>query len=223
MFGWTLGVNQRQTAGCFVWSWYLHQLQPTPKTASKKVWNHCCCGGGYVRGRLFSTAMNISRMTGIQPKLLEGSYPIAKPRPKKTKPGKPGKNPLKSEVEQDSVLLQRFKPMDEVENTVVELLQHVKVEGFWVLWNETKTTENGRLVDAKWIQMVAYTDTYYHYSILFNTFQRCETSTKTDLVCLKTYVTCFFLMYVYDLRVCIYIYTYHIYIYIYIYIRQYLL
>ena len=63
--------------------------------------------------------------------------------------------------------------------------------------------------------MVAYTDTYYHYSILFNTFQRCETSTKTDLVCLKTYVTCFFLMYVYDLRVCIYIYTYHIYIYIY--------
>ncbi len=42
-----------------------HQKQPAKEEGLKvfsKVWNHCCCRG-YVRGWLFSTAINISWMT----------------------------------------------------------------------------------------------------------------------------------------------------------------
>lgn len=48
-------------------------------------------------------------------------------------------------VEQDSVLLQRFKPMDEVENTVVELLQHVKVPMKFYRPSSSSPAESGRV------------------------------------------------------------------------------
>ena len=43
-------------------------------------------------------------------------------------------------------MLQRFKPMDEVENTVVELLQHVKVKGFLFFFGEAVKPSITRII-----------------------------------------------------------------------------